>query len=91
METADDTSNNGSDETQKSTTIEHQEHNITFEDPTGEAEENFYHILLFLWAMIHRNEKLQALTAIPVTDNEATDWSDNIHFINLKQSHPTGS
>ena len=58
---------------------------LTFQDPSGETEENFYHILLFLWAMVHRNDKLQAIMTIPVTDSEAVEWSNNIHFFKLKQ------
>ena len=57
----------------------------SFADPSGEMEENFYNTLLFLWAMIHKTDKIQALTTIPASDNEATEWCENVHFVNLKQ------
>ena len=66
-----------------------QEVNPNFTDPSGKAEENFYHILLFLWTMIHKHDRLQALATIPASDSEATEWSDNIHFTSLKKTPNT--
>ena len=60
-----------------------------FMDPSGESEESFYHTLLFLWTMIHKQDKLQALTTIPATDSEATEWSNNIHFNCLRKPPST--
>ena len=57
-----------------------EQQNPIFADPLGEMEENFYHTLLFLWAMIHKQDKLQELATIPASDSEATEWSDNVHF-----------
>ena len=79
------------DEPSKNSPTVNQQQDITFTDPSGEVEENFYHILLFLWAMTHKSDKLPSLTAVPATDKEASDWSDIIHFTNLKQPPPTGS
>ena len=77
-------------ETDTNTSVEEndeteEQENLTFIDPSGESEENFYHILLFLWSMIHKHDKLQALTTIPASDSEATEWSDNVHFNCLKK------
>ena len=35
--------------------------------------------------MVHRNNKLQAVMTIPVTNSKVVEWSDNIHFFKLKQ------
>ena len=89
--TNDSPSDISEDAPSKDSPVENQQQDLTFVDPTGEAEEKFYHILLFLWTMTHKNDKLHPLTAIPATDKDASDWSDNIHFTNLKQPPPTGS
>ena len=68
---------------------ENQEYSPTFPYPSGEVEDNFYHILLFLWAVIHKQDKIQALATIPATDTEASEWSDNVHFISLRKPPST--
>ena len=39
--------------------------------------------------MIHKHDKLQALTTIPASDSKATEWSDNVHFNCLKKPPST--
>ena len=62
-----------------------QEYSPVFSDPSGEVEDNFYHTLLFLWAVIHKNDKIRSLATIPATDTEATEWAENVHFISLRR------
>ena len=86
----DDTSAEEAIVTQDNANVD-QEQMCIFSDPSREAEEHFYRILLFLWSIVHKLDKLQALAVIPATNKESTEWSDNVHFINLKQSPQTSS